>query len=195
MTKTKKIKAMASEIEVQERVAYMQEMLVAGTRKGIATKMFMEKYSLSMRSAQIYINKAYAAFAKQNRNKLEGIKGYHAEIRRQILEQAMAALAKGFDTFTAGTALAVLKDIAKIEGAYEPIAKVDGLSTGVLMALGNFVQKLELGDLGKETFTELCTLLAVPKENIERILLAVKAAEDNMEGYDIDAGLIKKYVK
>jgi hypothetical protein len=63
------------------------------------------------------------------------------------------------------------------------------------MALGNFTQKLELGNLGKETFVELCLLLKVPQDNINRILAAVKAAEDNMEGYDVDSGLIRKYVK
>lgn len=191
----KKVKKMATEIEVQERTAYLQDLLVRGGRKGVAIANFMEKYSLCKRSAEIYINKAYAAFANQNKQKIAGRKALHCEMRRDLLFDAIAQNKEKFDAYTGSFILSLLKDLGKIEGVYEPPQKEDSLSTGVLTALGNLTQKLELGNISKETFTELCFLWKVPKDNIDRILAAVKAAEDNMEGYDVDSGLIRKYVK
>lgn len=191
----KKVKKMATEIEVQERTTYLQDLLVCGTRKGVAIANFMAKYSLCKRSAEIYVNKAYAAFAAQNKQKIEGSKALHCEMRRDLLFDAMTQNKEKFDAYTASFILSLLKDLGKIEGVYEPPQKEDSFSTGVLTALGNLTQKLELGNISKETFTELCFLWKVPKDNIDRILAAVKAAEDNMEGYDVDSGLIRKYVK
>lgn len=128
-------------VEKLRRVRIVQEKLLEGANSSDLAHSIVKQWNLSERQAKRYLSEAYEGFYSQTEKSIEQAKGFHLEARRKLYKRHA-------DT-RPSFALEVLKDMAKIEGAYAPI-KIDHTTDG---------QPLDLSGLSLEEKTKILELL------------------------------------
>jgi hypothetical protein len=104
----------SSNIELDKRIRAVQEWMMQGYTSADIARQIMSKYDLKVRMAYKYIRKAYEVFKEQSVKDLEADRQFHIQARMKLFRE----LQDKTSCKPAGVALAILQDIAKLEGHY-----------------------------------------------------------------------------
>lgn len=128
-------------VEKLRRLRQIQEKLLEGVNTVDLTRTIQSRWDITERHAKRYIAEAYENFAAVTEKEIAQAKGFHLEARRKLYQRHR-------DT-RPSFALEILKDMAKIEGAYAPI-QIDHTTHG---------QALDTSGLSLEEKTKILELL------------------------------------
>lgn len=109
-----KMNKKSTNLELDKRIRVVQEWMMQGFSSADIVRQIIVKYDLKERQAYKYIRKAYEAFREQAEKDIEARKQYHIQSRLKLFRD----LKDKTSSKPAGTALAILQDIAKLEGLY-----------------------------------------------------------------------------
>jgi len=104
----------STKVETDKRVRAVQEWMMQGITSADIVRQVMVKYELKERQAYKYIRKAYDAFREQSEKDIEARRQFHIHSRLKLFRD----LQDKKSSKPASTALAILQDIAKLEGLY-----------------------------------------------------------------------------
>lgn len=191
----KPLKAKATMVDVQSRVNEIADLLLKNTSRQEIEAFAKKKWKVGSDTISFYVEKARKMLYDANVAKIQERLKFHIDERWDLYKKLVAS------EKTIHMALTTLQDMAKLEGLYACATKpvqtyeeASNLSTGVSKSLAEFVEKLELGKISKNSFKELCKVLGLPNERIEAILSAVKEVEDTIVGYDKTTLIKKQYL-
>ncbi|KAF0193949.1 MAG: hypothetical protein FD166_3615, partial [Bacteroidetes bacterium] len=104
----------STKIETDKRTRAVQEWMMQGHSSSDIVRQCTAQWNITGRQAYKYIRKAYEAFREQAENDIEARKQFHIQSRLKLFRD----LQDKKSSKPAGTALAILQDIAKLEGLY-----------------------------------------------------------------------------
>lgn len=104
----------STKIETDKRTRAVQEWMMQGHSSADIVRQCTAQWNITGRQAYKYIRKAYEAFRAQAENDIEARKQFHIHSRLKLFRDLQDKKASK----PAGVALAILQDIAKLEGLY-----------------------------------------------------------------------------
>lgn len=104
----------STKIETDKRTRGVQEWMMQGHSSSDIVRQCIAQWGITGRQAYKYIRKAYDAFREQAERDIEARRQYHIHSRLKLFRD----LQDKKSSKPAGTALAILQDIAKLEGLY-----------------------------------------------------------------------------
>lgn len=104
----------STKIETDKRTRAVQEWMMQGHSSADIVRQCTAQWNITGRQAYKYIRKAYEAFRAQAENDIEARKQFHIHSRLKLFRDLQDKKA----CKPAGVALAILQDIAKLEGLY-----------------------------------------------------------------------------
>lgn len=104
----------STKVETDKRTRAVQEWMMQGHSSADIVRQCIAQWNITGRQAYKYIRKAYEAFREQAEKDIESRRQFHIHSRLKLFRD----LQDKKNSKPAGTALAILQDIAKLEGLY-----------------------------------------------------------------------------
>ncbi len=104
----------STKVETDKRTRAVQEWMMQGHSSADIVRQCTAQWNITGRQAYKYIRKAYEAFREQAEKDMEARRQFHIQSRLKLFRD----LQDKKSSKPAGTALAILQDIAKLEGLY-----------------------------------------------------------------------------
>jgi hypothetical protein len=101
----------SNKVEIEERILYISQLLIEGKRTKEICRNMSEKWKISRRQVERYINSSYKLWHKEFKNKTKIILDYHIALRMNLYRIA-------YEEENYRNCLEILKDLAKLEGLY-----------------------------------------------------------------------------
>lgn len=108
------ISTRTNKLEMKKRLLYVSELLLEGKSTKEICRITSEKWQISKRQIERYISSSYINWQKEFEKRREAILEYNIALRMNLYN-------KSYDEGKYRTCLAILKDMAKIEGLYNNI--------------------------------------------------------------------------